>query len=73
MPLDSTFLRFRDRITWQQIYAWWPRRCATSMKLIWLKSIWQGTITWTGSGYPIVEHSYLSKEEFLMSRLRGEI
>ena len=71
MPLDPTFLSFRERVVWQRIFAWWPRRCAESARLVWLKPVWVGTMTWTGPGDPIIEHSWLSEEEYLMCCLRG--
>ena len=73
MPLDPTFLSFRKRIVWRRTFAWWPRKCAVTSKLIWLKPVWKGTIIWTGPGEPIIEDSFLSEGEYLMNRLRGTI
>lgn len=75
MPLDKFMYSndYYDRAVWYLKFAWLPRRCEVSNKLIWLTRAYKGTVMWTGPGDPIIEHKWISKQEFLFSRMRGKL
>lgn len=77
MPLDLIpFLAqhdFKDRAVWYVKFAWIPKRCAISKKLIWLEKAYKGTAMWTGPGAPIFEHRWVAVPDFLLARLKGQL
>lgn len=80
MPLDSLGYRFNSddwvfykRAVWRHKFAWFPRRCDVSKKTIWMTMAYKGIATYTGPGDPVCEYKWLSKEVFMISRLKGTI
>lgn len=73
MPLDDFFSYRKERIDWQVKFCWWPRKCSISKKNLWGKIAYKGTLMITGPGDPVFIVHWLSKEEFLLSRIRGTI
>jgi hypothetical protein len=79
MPLDSVGYRsvddwhFYKRADWYYKFAWWPHRCNRSNKLIWLKKAYRGVAMYTGPGDPVFEYKWITKEDFMLARIRGTI
>ena len=78
MPLDSNMGcnvldPFRRRAVWYKKFAWWPSRCMLSHRVIWLTIGYKGTAMWTGPGSPVFEHHWISKEEFLFAKFKGQL
>lgn len=78
MPLDTLMYRplfsqreFFRRANWRLKFSLWPRRSFFSKKRIWLTYAYRGTAMWTGPGDPVYEHKWVSKEEFMISKLQG--
>lgn len=65
--ISSTFLQ---RCDWELKFALLPHRCVISNKLIWLKHAYRGIRVITGPGEPIIESHWLTKEEFVIWRLK---
>ena len=75
-PLDSLFggqSSFYYRAGWQLKFAWLPHRCINSNRIIWLRFGYLGTAVWTGPGTPVYEYNWLTKEEYLINKLKGLI
>jgi hypothetical protein len=74
MPLDGnmgyqshTFDdAFLSRATWTLEFAWWPRRCMLSKRLIWLERAYCGVGIWTGPGENVIEVKWANEEEFFI-------
>jgi hypothetical protein len=64
---------FWNRSTWQYKFAIFPKRCNISKKTIWLDYAYRGTRMITGPGEPVFEYRWLTKEEFVVARLKGII
>ena len=64
---------FYKRAKWRLTFAWRPHRCLLSDRWIWLKLGYQGKAVWTGPGEPAVETYWLTKGEFLIAALKGQI
>jgi len=64
---------FWDRASWQYKFAIFPKRCNISKKTIWFKYAYKGTRMITGPGEPIFEYRWLTKEEFVVARLKGVV
>ena len=77
MPLDSRMYDdydiFRSRAVWYLKFAWLPKRCYITNKLIWLKLAYKGTAMYTGPGDPIFEHHWVEKNEYLIAKLKNLI
>jgi len=78
MPLDKNMYAaearlFYDRAVWYLKFAWWPHRCSLTGRLIWLRSGYQGTAMWTGPGDPVFERRWISRDQFLLAKLMGQI
>jgi hypothetical protein len=77
MPLDSAMYdplgSFKHRAIWYLKFAWLPRRCCISGERIWLKKAYKGTAMWTGPGEPVFQHEWVTKEEYLFARLKGQL
>ena len=74
MPLDNGFdgdRLFYAQATWRLSFAWLPHRCDQSNRLIWLEFGYEGTAVWHGPGTPAYEMHWLSKEEYLVWRLKN--
>lgn len=65
---DAEFYR---RSVWELKFCWWPTRCDRSLRKIWLKWAYEGTWMICGPGEPITMTRWLTKEEFIIYRLRG--
>lgn len=79
MPLDNlmddvqSYDPFNDRAFWDLKFAWLPCRSHESNKIIWLKKAYLGSRSYSGPGSSVVEYRWYTKEEFIMSRLKGTI
>jgi hypothetical protein len=81
MPLDSLGYRpessdeaFKRRcIGWEKKYTIFPRKCAYTDKIIWLKTAYFGTSMLTGPGEPIFEHRWVHPKDFLFLKIKGVI
>jgi hypothetical protein len=80
MPLDSMGYQsnlddwhFYKKADWYYKFAWRPHRCNISKKRIWLKMAYRGVAMYTGPGDPIFEYKWISKEDFMLARIRGTI
>jgi hypothetical protein len=73
MPLDSFFDYRKERIDWNIHFCLWPKKSVMSGKRIWFECGYRGVVMITGPGEPVFITRWLTKEEFLMSRLRGII
>ncbi len=69
----TSYDHFWDRADWYYKFAWWPCRCEISKKRIWLKRAYKGIRMITGPGDPVFIIKWLTKEEFLFQRLKGNI
>ena len=67
---DGTFY---DRAIWYCKFAWLPKRSYISNKRIWLEKGYKGTRLIAGPGEPVIDHKWLTKDEYLFARLRGKI
>jgi hypothetical protein len=81
MPLDKRMYRsmyrsetaFIDRALWYVKFAWIPRRCWISNRIIWLEKAYHGTAMWTGPGEPVFEYHWVNKDEYLVAKIKGTI
>lgn len=62
---------FWDRATWKYKFAFFPKQCVISKKRIWFECAYKGTRMITGPGEPVFEYRWLTKEEFLIGRIKG--
>ena len=68
-PLEDVwYWRWCD---WQLVFAWFPHRCAVSNRWIWFKRAYLGQRLITGPGSDVVLSWWMTKEEYLINRLRG--
>ena len=75
MPLDGNmgynFLEsFFDRATWRLKFAWLPKRCVFSKKIIWMEQAYCGVGIWTGPGDAVIETHWAKDIEYLIWRLK---
>ena len=61
------------RTTWELKFAIWLRCCVKSNKLIWFTFGYKGTEIIAGPDYPIINHFWLTKDEFTLLFLAGVI
>ncbi len=75
MPLDSltdsSFKRWC--LGWQIKLSLIPRRCYYTNKIIWLEFAYVGTAMQTGPGEPVFITRWVSRNEFLIAKLKGII
>jgi hypothetical protein len=62
---------FWSRSTWEYKFVLWPKYCEISNRRIWLEYAYKGTRMIAGPGEPVFEYKWLTKEEFLLARLKG--
>lgn len=68
-PLDSLFTErssFYHKAGWERKFAWLPKKCILTKKIIWLKYAYLGTSIWTGPGTPVYEYNWHSEQEHLL-------
>ena len=75
MPHDSEVSRrllnsFYERATWQLKFAWLPKRCVFSKKIIWLENAYCGVGIWTGPGDDVIETHWSKDVEFIVWQLK---
>jgi hypothetical protein len=58
---------------WALAFALCPHRCEISNKMIWFEDAYRATSVLTGPGDPIIEHIWLSKNQYLLEVLKGTI
>lgn len=61
------------KIGQQLKFAYLPKRCRISNKLIWLKYGYVVTLMYTGPGQPVFEYFWYTKSEFLVQKLKGNL
>ena len=75
MPVSITTQDWNDaffrKAQWKLAFAWSPHRCLISNKWIWLELGYYGEAVWPGPGTPVFENYWLTKEEFLVWKLKG--
>ncbi len=62
---------WRKRAVWELRFAWFPRRCALTHKLIWLNLAYMGTVIYTGPGESVVEFRWHEANEHLIWLLKS--
>jgi len=66
--------QFYKRATWKLKLSIWPRKCyENKLPIKMFTYAYKGQSVWTGPGSPIVEYTWLSKEEYIFLKLKGEI
>ena len=75
MPQDREVSRrllnsFYERANWQLKFAWLPKRCVFSKKIIWLENAYRGVGIWTGPGDDVIETHWAEDVEFLVWQLK---
>lgn len=80
MPLDNTNWSYDSIRSWKDHCVGWqrkisiiPRTCYYSNKFIWLQIAYKGTAMWTGPGEPVFEHRWVSKNQYLLEKIKGTI
>ena len=64
---------FYDRCLGAELkFAWWPRRCYLTNKLVWLKFGYKMTRMITGPGEPIYQTRWHDKDEHIIWQLKRE-
>lgn len=58
---------------WAITFAVFPHRCKISNKMIWFKYAYRATSMLTGPGDPVIEYTWLSKNQYLLEVLKGTI
>ena len=64
---------FLKRATWKLKFALLPRKCFKSGKSIWLTTAYRGTMMITGPGTPVFERRWLTKYEYILYAIKGDI
>lgn len=52
-------------------FAWFPKKCHITDKILWLKRAYMQTAMWTGPGDPLFEYRWYDKDQFLLARIKG--
>ena len=60
---------FAERAQWRLQFAWWPRRCIRSNRLIWLQRGYSGTMAISGPGDPAIFEHWMTRDQYLIYRL----
>jgi len=74
MPLDE-FISFADDYFYKRClganlkFAWLPKRCVLTGKLIWLTYGYRITAMWSGPGESIFEHKWHDKNAHIIWKL----
>ena len=63
----------KDRVSWSQERCIWPRRSALSKKNLWGKIAYKGDLVIFGPGDPVFLTYWITTEEFLIGKLRGDL
>jgi hypothetical protein len=64
---------FYWKAKWKCRFVLSPKRCEISKKIIWLEYAYKGTAIWSGPDGNIVEYHWVTKEEFIVGRLKGQL
>jgi hypothetical protein len=64
---------FYDRAYWAYKFAWLPQRCDRTGSRIWLKRGYRGIRIVTGPGEPVIEARWLTRDEFVIGKLKGSL
>lgn len=73
IPENIDLSHFFYKANWEYKFAWLPHTCLFTGRTIWFKHGYVGTAMYTGPGTPVYESRWLSKEEFVLSKLKGII
>ncbi len=75
MPMDTvqSYDPFYDRAQWYYKFAWLPKTCEISKKRIWFKKAYKGIRMLTGPGEPVFDIRWITREDFMMARLKGRL
>jgi hypothetical protein len=60
---------FYTKAVWAERFAWRPRRCDKSKRIVWLQKVMMGVAMYTGPGEPVIETRYHDCKEHLIWRL----
>jgi len=63
---------FHSRAVWTLEFAWLPRWCDITQRIIWLQLAYCGRATWTGPGDDAVETRWHDRHEHLIYTLKGQ-
>lgn len=70
-------IRFDDyfylRARWELKFSWLPRRCDRTGELIWLQWAYRGIHTLTGPDLPFEDHRWVTRDEWVIEKLKGTI
>lgn len=70
---------FYENAKWKIEFAWFPKRCAISKKLIWLEYGYNGVFIWSQlvelgmNKIMLSEARWLTKKEFIFGKIAGTI
>lgn len=73
MSDEASYDPFWYRATAELKVSYFPRKCYFSKKLLFMTQAYKLTRIITGPGEPVVEDRWLSKEEFIVQKLKGTI
>jgi hypothetical protein len=71
MSLDLMFYYHPDRVHWEEKFSFLPRRCSESQKIVWFDTMYKGTIMISGPGSAVYITCWLSKERYVLDKLKG--
>ncbi len=69
----QTYDDFWGRATADLTFSWRPRKCWFSNKQLFMTEAYKLSRVITGPGEPLYEDRWLSKEEYIIQRLKGVI
>lgn len=70
---------FYSNCKWKLKFAWFPKRCDISNRLIWLETGYKGVFTWKQlvdmgmNKITLSETRWITKTEFIIGKLKGTI
>jgi len=79
MIIDIDKMFFYKNAKWKLEFAWIPKRCAISKKLIWLETGYKGVFIWNQlvdmgmNKLELKESRWLTKREFIFGKIKGTI
>lgn len=72
--MDQVFTSRKGLVRWENVFCWWPRKSNMGKASLWGKRAYRGVLTLGDRNGNIVDIvMWISKEEFLMEKLRGTI
>ena len=62
---------FYKRAKWKYSFAILPHVCEMTKKRLWFEHAYKGVALYTGPGDDVVEIKWLSRDQFLIAKLKG--